>query len=183
MLADSIISRHFREKVGNPRLILTLYDWDFFYFILTHMLNSYFSTGKFNNELFDELYCDLEYFLYNERNRLTFGDIGMFEYVIQYRVNERKFLVQEEEYQSNRQTSSIDNVQKILDNVITALRLQHTGAIGYSYIDCKDTLKIPVQVGESLSRGPFKSYGNANFWLDMADIANVQRLYRRLKDT
>jgi hypothetical protein len=28
MLADSIISRHFREKVGNPRLILTLYDWD-----------------------------------------------------------------------------------------------------------------------------------------------------------
>jgi hypothetical protein len=232
MLADSIISRHFREKVGNPRLILTLYDWDFFYFILTHMLNSYFSTGKFNNELFDELYCDLEYFLYNERipltviaplhnfkfqcsacdsdsinldngllirkiteeernlfwknmvwNRLTFGDIGMFEYVIQYRINERKFLVQEEEYQSNRQTSSIDNVQKILDNVITALRLQHTGAIGYSYIDCKDTLKIPVQVGESLSRGPFKSYGNANFWLDMADIANVQRLYRRLKDT
>jgi hypothetical protein len=26
MFPDSIISRHFRNKVGNPRLILTLYD-------------------------------------------------------------------------------------------------------------------------------------------------------------
>src|SRR6478672_2851925 len=115
----------------------------FFYFILNSILKSYFKIGKFDNELFDELYCDLETFLYNERiplniiaplhnckshagswdlniinlddglsirkitdnernmlwknmawNRLTFGDIGKFQYVIQYHVKERKFLVQ-----------------------------------------------------------------------------------------
>jgi hypothetical protein len=130
MLSDSVISRHFREQVGNSRFVLTLYDWTFVYFILNHMLDSYLSTDNFNSELFDKLYCDLEYFLYNERipitivaplhnfdtdvwdldsikidnkllirkitegernkfwkymafNRLTFGEIGKFEYVIQ----------------------------------------------------------------------------------------------------
>ena len=110
-------------------------------------------------------------------NRLTFGDIGMFEFVIQYRANERKFLVQEQEYKS-----SIDDAQKVLDNVITTLRLQHNGAVGYSYVDCRDTLKIPVQIGESLSRGPFTSYGNDKFWLKKSDIVNIQRLYHELKN-
>jgi hypothetical protein len=182
MFADSIISRHFRDNVGSPGFVLTLYDWTFFYFILNSILNSYFKTGKFDDELFNELYCDLESFLYNERipliiiaplhnfkphgsawdldsinldegllirkitenernlfwenmvwNRLTFSDIGMFEYVIQYQVNERKFLVHEQEYKSKRQTSSIYDAQKVLDNVITTLRLQHDGAVQFFY--------------------------------------------------
>jgi hypothetical protein len=226
MLADSIIARHFRDKVGNPRSVLTLYDWSFFYYILDLMLKSYFVTGKFDDKLFDELYCDLESFLYNERipltivaplhnfksdasawnlnsinldegllirkitneerdmlwenmvwNRLTFGDIGMFEYVIQYRANERKFLVNEQEYES-----SIDDAQKVLNNVITTLRLQHNGAVGYSNIDCRDTLKIPVLIGESLARGPFMSYGNDKFWLKESDITSIQQLYHELKN-
>ena len=51
----------FRDKVGNLRFILTLYDWTFFYFILNLILKSYFDTGKFDDKLFDELYCDLEF--------------------------------------------------------------------------------------------------------------------------
>jgi hypothetical protein len=204
MFADPIIARHFKDKVGNLRFILTLYDWTFFYYILDLMIKSYFDTSGFDDNLFDELYCDLESFLYHERipltivaplhnfrsdasawnlnsidldeglsirkiteeernklwknmewNHLRFGDIGMFEYVIQYQTCERKFLVQEQEYKS-----SIDDAVEVLNNVITMLRLQHAGAVGYSYINCRDTLKIPVQIGESLSRGPFMSHGN-----------------------
>ena len=55
------------HQVGNPRLILTLYDWTFFYFILDSILKSYLKTCKFDDELFNELYCDLESFLYNEQ--------------------------------------------------------------------------------------------------------------------
>jgi hypothetical protein len=199
------------HQVGNPRLILTLYDWTFFYFILDSILKSYLKTCKFDDELFNELYCDLESFLYNEQipliiiaplhnfkshssasdldpinldegllvrkitederkllwknmiwNRLTFGDIGRFEYVIQYQVNERKFLGQKKEDGSERRTSSIDDAQKVLDNVVTALRLQHEGAVGYSFIDCKDTLKIPVRIGDSLSRGHSNHTGMVN---------------------
>jgi hypothetical protein len=47
MLADSVISGHFRDNVDNPRLVLTLYDWTFFYFILNSILNSYFKTSNF----------------------------------------------------------------------------------------------------------------------------------------
>jgi hypothetical protein len=36
-------------------------------------------------------------------------------------------------------------------------------------------------VSKSLSRGPFKSYGNDKFWLKKSDIANIQRLYNNLK--
>jgi hypothetical protein len=229
MLDDEIISRHFKEKIGNLRGILTLYDWDFFYFILNRMLNLYFSTKKFDNALFDDLYCDLESFLYNEYipliiiaplhnfklhsgewnfdcisladgllirritqeerqkffkyralNQLTFREIGMFQYVIQYTTSVYKFLKIEQGYES-KQSSSIDDMQKVLDDVITALRLQHNGVVGYSYIQCKDILKIPVQVGGSLSRGPFKSYGSDNFILDQADGVNTRHLYHELK--
>jgi hypothetical protein len=154
------------------------------------MLNSYLSTGKFNNELFDELYYDLENFLYNERtpitivvplhnfdadiwdpdsinldngllirkitkeernlfwknmvfNHLTFGEIVKFEYVIQSSHSIEKFLNTGEQ-KPGQMNSSMEEAHTKVNNVISAPRLQKSDTVGYSYIDSKDTLKIPV---------------------------------------
>ena len=60
-----------------------------------------------------------------------------------------------------------------------ALRLQKSGTVGYSYVDCRDILKVPVQVGQSLPTGPFTSYGEKKFLLTKQDISEI--FYSELK--
>jgi hypothetical protein len=104
----------------------------------------------------------------------------MFEYVIQYRTTSAKFVPREEDQVSEVQ--SIDEAQRVLDRVITSLRLQHSGTVGYSYIECRDALNTPVQIGDSLSRGPFESYGSDKFWLVKSDVDKVKGTYYQLKN-
>jgi Apea-like HEPN len=77
--------------------------------------------------------------------------------------------------------TSVQETQTEVNDVIMALRLQKSGTAGYSYIDCRDKLKVPVQVGQSLSTGPFTSYGDKKFLLTKPNISEIQRLYSELK--
>lgn len=115
-------------------------------------------------------------------NHLPYGDIGKFDYVIEFKVNVTKFFSDWQKGSNSLEREfSIDRAQIMFDNVITSVRLLRPGAAGYSYIECKDTLNIPIRVGYFYSRGPFKVFGEDIFWLNKTDIPNIRQLYEDLK--
>lgn len=115
-------------------------------------------------------------------NNMTFREIHTTQYVIQYRIFVPKFISGNDKSKPDEAKLAVNEAQMVLNNLITALRLQHSGAVGYSYIHCEDSLDVPVKVGQTLSRGPYKTFGKESFRLMKDDLETIPQLYKNLNN-
>jgi hypothetical protein len=218
MKEDENISRHLDKVVGNWRLQSMIGTWKCLYYMIWHLLVSYFKTGQYNDDLFNRMYCDLESFFYNgyipttivapldnfrcnanvidltgvsirkihndelndflktiDETGLTSNRVYFFNHVVEYKHKEKKFIGSSTPSPPHRDTS--DHIIRL----ITALRLFKSGAIGFSYIKARDDIKIPIRVGDTLSRGPFNSFGFEPYTLNSEEITDFTKYWQKFR--